>query len=263
MTPLLEIKNLSMAYGRKRVFQHVCLALGQGEHLALLGPSGCGKSTLLRILTGLAVPTEGEVWLAGRLASEPGRVLVPPHRREMAMVFQDLALWPSLTALQNVVLGLAGSDLPSEERSRRATEALEACGIGDLVRRRPDSLSGGQQQRVALARALAVRPRVLLLDEPFSGLDLTIKTRLQTQMRELCAAFKLTLILVAHDPLEARALCHHAAVLEDGAIQEAGALDTLLANPVSMTLGTFVDQLRDTRKGLGAGAKSAASAESP
>ena len=263
MTPLLEIKSLSMAYGRKRVFQDVCLALGQGEHLALLGPSGCGKSTLLRILTGLAVPTEGEVWLAGRLASEPGRALIPPHRREMAMVFQDLALWPNLTVLQNVTLGLAGADLPSHERGRRAVEALEACAIGDLALRRPDSLSGGQQQRVALARALAVRPKMLLLDEPFAGLDGTIKTRLYEQIRELCATFDLTLILVAHDPLEARALCQQAAVLEDGAIRETGALDTLLANPASMTLRTFVDQLRDTRKGLGAGAKPAASAESP
>ena len=251
MTPLVEIKNVSAAYGRIRVFQRVSLTIHSGEHLALLGPSGCGKSTVLRILTGLAVPTAGEVWIGGSLASEPDRVLVPPHRRDMAMVFQDLALWPNLTALQNVVLGLTGS-LSSEERGRRATEALEACGIGDLARRRPESLSGGQQQRVALARALAVRPKVLLLDEPFSGLDLTIKTRLQTQMQELCADFKLTLILVAHDPLEARALCHQAAVLENGAIQEKGPFDTLLANPKSITLRTFVEQLRDTGKRFGA-----------
>ena len=255
MTPLVEIKNVSMAYGRLQVFQHVSLTIRRGEHLALLGPSGCGKSTVLRILTGLAMPTEGEVWIGGCLASSPARLLVPPHQRDMAMVFQDLALWPNLSALQNVVLGLFGLDLPSEERGRRATEALEACGIGDLARRRPETLSGGQQQRVALARALAVRPRVLLLDEPFSGLDLTIKIRLQTQMQELCAAFDLTLILVAHDPLEARALCHQAAVLENGAIQETGLLDTLLANPKSVTLRTFVEQLRDTAETFGVNAK--------
>ena len=160
------------------------------------------------------------------------------------MVFQDLALWPNLTVLQNVTLGLAGSDLPAHERGRRAVDALEACAIGDLALRRPDSLSGGQQQRVALARALAVRPKVLLLDEPFTALDVTIKTRLYEQIRELCATFDLNLILVAHDLLEARALCHQAAVLEDGTIQETGALDVLLANPASMTLGTFVEQLR-------------------
>ena len=255
MTPLVEIKNVSMAYERVRVFQRISLTIRRGEHLALLGPSGSGKSTVLRILTGLAVPTEGEVWIGGRLASDPARVLVPPHRRDMAMVFQDLALWSNLSALQNVVLGLSGLDLPSEERGPRATEALEACGIGDLARRQPDSLSGGQQQRVALARALAVRPKVLLLDEPFSGLDLTIKTRLQTQIQELCAAFELTLILVAHDPLEARALCHQAAVLEHGTIQETGALDALLANPESVTLSTFVEQLRDTAETCGANAK--------
>ena len=255
MTPLMEIKNVSMAYGRLRVFQRISLTICRGEHLALLGPSGCGKSTVLRILTGLAVPTEGEVWIGGRLASSPERVLVPPHRRDIAMVFQDLALWPNLSALQNVVLGLSGSDLPSEERGRRATEALEACGIRDLARRRPGSLSGGQQQRVSLARALAVRPKVLLLDEPFSGLDLTIKTRLQTQLQELCAAFKLTLILVAHDPLEAQALCHQATVLENSAIQETGPLDALLANLRSVTLRTFVEQLRDTAETFGANVK--------
>ena len=174
-----------------------------------------------------------------------------------------------LFALAVVVLSyahsrLAGSGhLGSRERGRRAVEALEACAVGDLARRRPDSLSGGQQQRVALARALAVRPKVLLLDEPFSGLDLTIKTRLQAQMRELCAAFKLTLMLVAHDPLEAGALCHRAAVLEDGTIKETGALDALLANPKSLTLRTFVEQLRDTGKRFTASAKPAPSTESP
>ena len=255
MTSVVEIKDVSMAYGRLRVFQRVSLTIRRGENLALLGPSGCGKSTILRILTGLSLPTEGEVWIGGRLASDPARVLIPPHQRDMAMVFQGLALWPNLTALQNVVLGLSGSDLPAEQRGLRAKEALEACGIGDLTRRRPESLSGGQQQRVALARALAVRPKVLLLDEPFSGLDLTIKTRLQTQIRELCAAFQLTLVLVAHDALEARALCHQAAVLENGAIQETGPLDALLANPESVTLRTFVEQLRDTAETFGANAK--------
>ena len=255
MKPLVEVKDVSKAYGRVPVFQRIRLTIRHGEHLALLGPSGCGKSTVLRILTGLAAPTEGEVWIAGRLASSPERVLVPPHRRDMAMVFQDLALWPNLTALQNVTLGLAGSDLPPKERGPRAREALEACGIGELTHRRPESLSGGQQQRVALARVLAVRPKVLLLDEPFSGLDLTIKTRLQTQLQELCAAFKLTLILVIHEPLEARALCHQAAVLENGAIQERGPFGALLANPESVTLRTFVEQLRNTAEMFGANTK--------
>ena len=159
------------------------------------------------------------------------------------MVFQDLALWPNLTAWGNIELGLAGTKLARAQRSDRAHAALEACRIVELGARYPSELSGGQQQRVALARALAVQPQLLLLDEPFSGLDIASKSHLYAAIRRLCSDLALTLIVVSHDPLEAAALCSHAAVLEQGCVAEIGELNVLLRKPASETLRAFVAQL--------------------
>ena len=243
MRPLVQLKSVSKTYGTLPIFQHVSLEIQSGEHLALLGPSGCGKTTILGILAGLDTPTDGEVWVNGRLVARRGQILVPPHQRELAMVFQDLALWPNLTVVENVALGLAGAKLSRQERTRRSLTALEACGIDTLAEREPVSLSGGQQQRVALARALAVQPKLLLLDEPFSGLDITMKARLYAEIWQLCENFDLTLMMVSHDPMEATALCSQVAVLENGAIRERGLLDELLGNPSSNTLRAFSEQL--------------------
>jgi len=243
MPSLVELKDVSRRYGYSEIFKGVSLEIPAGEHLALLGPSGSGKSTLLRIIAGLDPPSTGEVCLSGRLASSPGRIVLEPHERGLAMVFQDLALWPNLTALENVELGLAGAKLARVSRRERALAALERCGIVELTNRRPAQLSGGQQQRVALARALAVQPRLLLLDEPFSGLDLANKVRLCGEIVGLCESLGITLLVVAHDPLEALALCSSVAVLEEGCISEAGTFERLLQQPASETLRTFVAQL--------------------
>jgi ABC-type Fe3+/spermidine/putrescine transport system ATPase subunit len=141
-----------------------------GGGLAIIAPSGCGKSTALRLLAGLEAPSSGEILLDGRVISKPCHIVVPPRQRGITMVFQDLALWPNLTVLDNVLLGLASERLTRIEARRRADEALSVCKI-DLATRKPGNISGGQQQRVALARALAGKPRFLFLDEPFSGLD--------------------------------------------------------------------------------------------
>src|SRR5207302_7829754 len=141
--------------------------------------------------------------LGGQIVSEPGRILVPPHRRGVTLVFQDLALWPNLSVLDNVLLGLAGTRLTRSEARACTREALALCGIAALAARRPGRISGGQQQRVALARALAPRPRFLLLDEPFAGLDLVTRARLLREIAALAVERGVTLLLVTHDPLEA------------------------------------------------------------
>lgn len=243
MRALLELRDVARRYGAADVFSGVSLQMRTGEHLALLGPSGSGKSTLLRLIAGLDPPRAGEVWLHGELASSAGRTVLAPHERNLAMVFQDLALWPNLTAFENVELGLAGARLPRRARKQRARSALGLCGIAELSERRPAELSGGQQQRVALARALAVEPKLLLLDEPFSGLDLASRGHLCAQILRLSTTLGITLLVVAHDPLAAVTLCANAAVLENGRVSETGTFERLLRQPISETLRAFVAQL--------------------
>jgi ABC-type sugar transport system ATPase subunit len=240
-----ELQNVSKSYGEEPVLSQLSLTFEAGRHTAVVGPSGCGKSTLLRLVAGLDAPSSGRVLIDGEVVSEPGVVLRPPHRRHLAMVFQDLALWPNLSVLGNVSLGLAGKHLPRQEARSRAEESLTICGIVDLADRKPGQLSGGQQQRVALARAMATRPTFLLLDEPFASLDLSTKDRLLAEIRSLAEAQPLTLIVVTHDPLEATTLCQHAIMLEDGMLIESGSWDELLSRPKSTLLRLFRDRVRD------------------
>ena len=241
MTPLLRVGNLSKRFGKVSVFQSVSFEVNPSQHLALLGPSGCGKSTVLRLLAGLDTPTDGRIWLREHLISDTRKVLVPPHERHIAMVFQDLALWPTLTALENVSLGLASLRLPRAERRAQAMNALKVCKLDSLASRKPAALSIGQQQRVALARAIAIRPNLLLLDEPFSSIDLPLKRELMMELSQLAEQFGITLLLVTHDPSEAKALCSHAVVLEDGNVRECGTWAELMAKPTSRTLQAFAD----------------------
>ena len=243
-TPACELRAVSRRYGGAFALWRVSFAVPVGEHTSLLGPSGSGKSTALRLLAGLEAPDEGEVWTSGELASTAGRALIPPHRRGVAMVFQDLALWPDLSVLENVLLGLSGARLRRAERRERARWAMALCSIEELSDRRPGTLSGGQQQRVALARALAPEPHLLLLDEPFSGLDLVVKARLIDEVHRLAEERGFTVLLVSHDPLEALPLCRAALVLRDGEIEEAGPLAELLQAPRSELLRAFRGQLR-------------------
>jgi ABC-type Fe3+/spermidine/putrescine transport system ATPase subunit len=239
-----ELRAVGKTFDGCPALSQVSLTLPPGEHMAIVGPSGCGKSTALRLLAGLDAPSAGLVLLDGIAVSEPGKVVRPPHLRGVAMVFQDLALWPNLSAMDNVLLGLSGAGLSRREARVRAAHALDLCGIAELAVRQPGEISGGQQQRVALARALAVQPAFLFLDEPFAGLDLVTKTRLLEQISTVAGAQHLTIVLVTHDPMEARVLCRSAVVLEKGRVREAGPLAQLLRDPQSEILRIFRDHLR-------------------
>ncbi len=244
-SPRFEFRSVSKAYEGRAILSDLSFTIPVGDHTALLGPSGCGKSTGLRLLAGLEAPSAGQVLLDGSVLSEPGRILRPPHLRGIAMVFQDLALWPNLSVLDNVLLGLSGVPLSRTEAGLRAGEALSLCGIESLAARRPGQISGGQQQRVALARAVAARPVFLLLDEPFSGLDLVTKTRLMQEIAHLAGQRGMTIVLVTHDPLEATTLCRSAVVLgSQGRVEESGSLADLLRAPRSEMLRTFEGHLR-------------------
>lgn len=245
MIDSLRVESLGMGYGDTPVLEAVSFSVRAGTHTAILGPSGSGKSTLLRLLAGLEAPTAGEVWLNGKLASRAGSTLIAPHARAVSMVFQDLALWPNLTALGNVELGLAALKLDRESRRERARDALRVCGLEGLEERRPAMLSMGQQQRVALARALAVRPTWLLLDEPFASLDLVLKERLFDELGTLSKEFACTLILVTHEPADARHLCSELVVLELGRVLEAGTWDQVLHEPRSQIVTIYRRLLRE------------------
>jgi iron(III) transport system ATP-binding protein len=244
-----KFRDVSKSYGPQRALSGVSLTLRGGEDIAVVGPSGCGKSTLLGLLAGLDAPDAGEVLMDGKVVSRPGQILIPPHQRHLGMVFQDLALWPNLSAARNVRLGLGSSGLSRNEARARTNEALRICGIGELAKRRPGQLSGGQQQRVALARAIAARPAFLLLDEPFAGLDLGTKIRLLNEIRRLADQQHLTLILVTHDPVEAVMLCRQGVVLDNGRIVGAGELKTVLRQSSGKWLGLFQQKLREIADG--------------
>ena len=243
-----EFRHISKNYEGENAVRDISFSLVSGEHTALIGPSGCGKSTTLRLLAGLEVPSKGEILMDGRVVSKVNRILEPPHVRGLGMVFQDLALWPNLSVMDNVLLGLSSERLPRNEIRERAGQALTLCGVASLGSRKPGSLSGGQQQRVALARAIAPRPDFLLLDEPFSDLDLVSKMKLLEEISALTANQKLTTILVTHDPLEAKILCRFAIVLSAGHIEESGPLADLLENPQSEMLKVFREHLHGIGK---------------
>lgn len=223
-----EFIDVSKSYAGKSALAHVSMRIPAGPHSAILGPSGCGKSTVLRLLAGLEEPTAGSILLDAQTISTAGRMLRPPHQRGVAMLFQDLALWPNLTTRENIRLGLAGLRLSRPESSSRIGEALDLCGIADLADHYPSQLSGGQQQRAALARAIAVHPRFLLLDEPFSGVDLAARSRLLREIADLARERRFQVILVSHDPGEALELCQTAVILDQGSVRGAGRMSDLL-----------------------------------
>ncbi len=218
------------------VLDGVSLTVASGSTTALLGPSGCGKTTLLRLLSGLDRPESGTVEVGGRVLSSPS-VFVPPEERRIGMVFQDWALFPHLDVARNVGFGL-----PRAERreSPRIDAALEMVGLEGLGHRMPDTLSGGQQQRVALARALAPEPSVLLLDEPFSNLDASLRQQVRTDVHRLLVSLGVTTVFVTHDQEEAFVLGDQVVVLHDGRVAQAGSPDAVYRRPADRWVAEFV-----------------------
>jgi iron(III) transport system ATP-binding protein len=205
----------------------------------LLGPSGCGKTTVLRCIAGFEVARAGRIVLAGEVVTGEGR-LVPPERRRIGMVFQDYALFPHLSVEDNIAFGLHAA--PRDTRAARIAELAELAGLGGMLRKYPHELSGGQQQRVALARALAPRPELLLLDEPFSNLDVDLRERLSVEVRGIIKASGATAVLVTHDQQEAFAMADEIGILHEGRIQQWAAAYDLYHRPANRFVADFVGQ---------------------
>ena len=240
-TPLLEVRNLSHAYGEQRVCEALSFALPAGEIACLLGPSGCGKTTLLRCIAGFEPLSAGEIRLDGHVVSRPGFQLAPELRR-IGMVFQDYALFPHLRVAGNVAFGL--NHLTRAARDLRVAELLAAVGLADCASKYPHELSGGQQQRVALARALAPRPRLLLLDEPFSNLDVDLRERLAVEVRSLLKSQGATAVLVTHDQHEAFAFADRVGVMQSGRIAQYATPYDLYHRPGNRFVADFVGEGR-------------------
>jgi putative spermidine/putrescine transport system ATP-binding protein len=231
----LELERLTKRYGAHVVVQDVTLDVADGEFLVLLGPSGCGKTTTLRMVAGFVKPSGGAVRLGGADITRR-----PPWRRSTGMVFQNYALFPHLTAAQNVAFGLEMRKIARPEREAQAREALRMVRLEALAERLPRQLSGGQQQRVALARALAIRPDVLLLDEPLSNLDAKLREEVRVEIRELQRKLGLTTIMVTHDQEEALTVADRLVVMAEGAIRQVGTQRDLYERPADRFVAGFV-----------------------
>ncbi|MEO8202690.1 MAG: ABC transporter ATP-binding protein [Betaproteobacteria bacterium] len=237
--PLIEVRNLTQAYGRQDVVRDLTFSLERGRIGCILGPSGCGKTTLLRCIAGFEPVTSGEIRLAGEVVSRSG-LLVPPEKRRIGMVFQDYALFPHLDIAANIGFGLHGMD--ADKRRTRVDELAQMVGLAGSLTAFPHEISGGQQQRVALARALAPRPELLLLDEPFSNLDVDLRERLSLEVREILAASGTTSVMVTHDQHEAFAMADEIGVMRDGRIEQWDTAYNLYHRPASRFVADFVGQ---------------------
>lgn len=231
-TPVLMMRNIRHAYDGDNdhvAVEHVDLDIYQGEVVCLLGPSGCGKTTLLRIVAGLEPVQQGSVTLNGKVVGQAGMRHLPPEKRNVGLAFQESALFPHLSVLENVVFGL--ESLPARERKQRAMTLLEQLGMARHAKDYPHTLSGGQQQRVALARALAPSPQLMLLDEPFSSLDARLRDQIRDDTLHVLKDVGAGALLVTHDPEEAMFMADRIALMRDGHIVQIGTPQELYCTP--------------------------------
>lgn len=235
----LQVNQLSVAYAQAvpAAVDRVSFALKAGDIGVLIGPSGCGKTSLLRAVAGLEPISHGDITIAGRRVSEPGRT-VPAEKRRIGMVFQDYALFPHMSVQDNVAYGL--HHLSRTNQSHRVAEVLALVGLSDYAQQAPHQLSGGQQQRVALARALAPKPDLLLLDEPFSNLDVELRERLAQDLRSILKLAGATALMVTHDQMEAFAMADTIGVMRGGVLHQWGSADSIYHQPATRFVAEFI-----------------------
>ncbi|RMD48385.1 MAG: ABC transporter ATP-binding protein [Alphaproteobacteria bacterium] len=241
--PRLEVRDLVRRFDGRTAVDHVSFSVAAGQICCLLGPSGCGKSTTLRMIAGVERPDAGEIRIDGRMVEGPG-VHVPPEKRSVGMMFQDFALFPHLNVAQNIAFGLRG---PRAERRARVEELLERVGLAGFGDKFPHELSGGEQQRVALARALAPRPRIMLMDEPFSGLDSRLRDEVRDATLGVLRAEGAAVVLVTHEPDEAMRMADEILLMRAGRIVQRGAPYNIYNNPVDREAAAFFSDVNVIR----------------
>jgi len=235
--PVLSLSDVTKEFGPETAVDGVSLDVEPGELLTFLGPSGCGKTTTLRTIAGLEEPTEGRITLGGETVSGDG-AFVPPERRDVGIVFQNFALFPHLTVRENIAFGLSDDD--EEATAARVDELLDLVDLPEHGEKTPDQLSGGQKQRVALARSLAPEPDVLLLDEPFSNLDVRLRVEMREEVRQILKEAGVTAVSVTHDQEEALSISDRVAVMNDGQIEQVGRPESVFERPESKFVASFL-----------------------
>lgn len=243
MTAVLALERITALRGSTRVLDDLGLSVAEGEVVALLGPSGSGKSTIVRLLLGLLAPERGIVRIRDQVATEGAKVVLAPEARHLAVVFQDLALWPHMTVAGNLRFVLRSKKAPRNEERDRIAEVLERVGLSDKAGRYPGELSGGEQQRVAIARALVIPPSAILLDEPLANLDVALKHELLDLLRSILDSGETAALYVTQDPREAVRLAGRLAVLEGGRIVQEGAPGVLRAAPATRFVRRMLEDL--------------------
>lgn len=231
----VRLDGITKRFDTELAVDGISLTVRDGEILGVVGPSGCGKTTLLRTIAGFETPTEGRVLFDGTDVTN-----VPPERRNVGLVFQSYALFENMSVLANVAFGPKMQGVGRDKRRERAMELLELLDIAELADRSPENLSGGQQQRVGLARALAIEPRILLLDEPMTGLDANLKQRLRVELRDLLSELGVTALYVTHDQEEAMVMSDRIAVLNDGSLEQVDEPAMLYERPATPFVADFV-----------------------
>ena len=231
----VTLENVSKIFGEVEAVKGISLDVEDKEFLVLLGPSGCGKSTTLRMIAGLEELSEGNIYIGEKLVND-----VPPRDRDIAMVFQDYALYPHMTVYQNMAFGLKLRKFPKAEINQRVKEAAEILGIQNLLQRKPRELSGGQRQRVAVGRSIVRKPAVFLFDEPLSNLDAKLRGQMRTELSKLHDQLNTTIIYVTHDQVEAMTMGTIIVIMNDGVVNQMGAPMEIYNYPVNKFVGGFI-----------------------
>lgn len=233
----LHLKNVSKLFGETKAVDDITLDVKEGELFFLLGPSGCGKTTCLRVIAGFYRPDAGELYFDDRLMSD-----VPPHKRNIGMVFQNYALWPHMSVYENVEYGLSVRRLPAKAKKEKVERVLEIVRMQEYADRNPNQLSGGQQQRIALARALVIEPDILLLDEPLSNLDAKLRLDMRQEIKRIHSEAGITAVYVTHDQKEALSLADRVAIMRDGKIAQIGTPREIYNFPANSFVADFIGE---------------------
>ncbi|MCP4112553.1 MAG: ABC transporter ATP-binding protein [Desulfobacteraceae bacterium] len=237
---MIELKNLTKKYGAITAVNDLSLTIKREDTTVFAGPSGSGKTTLFRLIAGLETPDAGEIFINRQKASTRGRIIIPPNKRGLGMIFQDLALWPHMTVQENLEFGLKSQGIKKTERKEKIENVLNIIKLNGHLNRYPCSLSGGEKQRVALARTLVLKPEIILMDEPLASLDTVLKDELQDMIIRLVKRLNILLLYVTHNREEALAIGTNIVVMSDGSIVQSGNINNLMENPKTDFVKRFI-----------------------